>query len=346
MALAPIWKDYNVTLYSGYTYSAVDFEVRVNGWNGSVIYAGRAHRRPDAADITARINDICADYIAAVLPRLTGGYTFMGSAETFYVVAYPGGVATQVVSVTFWNDWSYDPEFDPLHMDLAYPINGIVDPRQLLFYSVLPGANSVTATIHYHDGTSEQVVLPIYGSGDFSRDFSPDFSIAVAGASGTAVLDLSQYTGHGGAARVVIGGTTYTVADRCRTYCVYYVNAYGGWDQLVLDGQAARRDDLVRYTMAQDYDNTQAAARGRKDYAIEVTPAWDLRTGLLSDDASLRMDNLINSTEVYLCELATGRFQPVLLTDTSADRKTYKSNGARPNAYTVNAQLAQERFRR
>ena len=346
MALAPIWRDYTVTLDVGTSRTYIDFEIRTGGWSGTTIYAGRAHQRPGVTPIKARINDICADYIAAVLPRLVGEFTYMGNAETFYVVTIVGGTTTQVDSVTFYNNWSYDPDFDPATMDLADPVNGLVDPRQLLFFSVLPGLTSVNATLTYKDGTVSVVSIPIYGSGDCSADFSPDFNIADSGASGTAVLDLTDYTGHGGLATVQMGHTTYTVVDRCRTFALYYVNALGGWDQLVLDGNTTARDDLVRYTMAMDYDNSQLAARGRKDYAIEVTPAWELRTGLLADEQSLRMDNLINSTEVYLCDLATGRFYPILLTDTAAERKTYKGQGARMFNYTVNAKLAQERFRR
>lgn len=345
MALAPIWKDYHVTLdNSNVDYK--DYAVRLSSASGIILFAGRAYRRPGESGVRVRINDICADYIAATLPRQAGGDTVLQAAATFVVTS--GSVTKD--TVTFYNDWSYDPDFNPAQNDLADPVNALVDPRQLIFYSVLPGTSTVTAVIHYGNGTTQSVSLTIYSSGDFSNDFNNDFNIAASGAGGTAILDLGDYAAtaaqRGGFVKVVIGPTTYAVAQRCRDYAAYYVNAYGGWDSLVLDGTATLRDDLARYTMQKDYDNANGAARGRKDYAIEVTPAWVLRTGILDDAQSLRMAHLLNSPEVYLCELASGRFTPVLLTDTVTDRKTYKGNGRQLNTYTFNASLAQQRFRR
>ena len=56
--------------------------------------------------------------------------------------------------------------------------------------------------------------------------------------------------------------------------------------------------------------------------------------------------HLLNSPEVYLCELSTRKFTPVLLTDMQYDRKTFKGNGRQVNMYSFNAALAQQRFRR
>ena len=77
-----------------------------------------------------------------------------------------------------------------------------------------------------------------------------------------------------------------------------------------------------------------------------MAPAWTLRTGILTDGQSARMHHLLNSPQVYLCDLDEGRFFPVVLTDDTHDRQSYKGNGRRPNQYNFNAQLAQERFRR
>lgn len=338
MPIAPIWKDRRVTLAASGEYA--DFEIHLDGASGTLIYSGRAHPRPGETSITARINDICADYIAAVLPALEQGMTRMQCAMTFVTVV--GGTA--VDTVTFYNDWSYDSSFTP--GDLAHPVNYEVDPRQWLFFTVLPGTSTLAAELLFRDGTTTTVPLTIYASGDFNGDFNNDFNIAAAGTGGTAVLDLSTYQDHGGLISVTISQTTYRVARKCRDYALFYVNAYGGWDSLVLDGHASLRDDLEHYTMQMDYDNSEASARGRKDYAIEVTPAWTLRTGILDDVQSLRMHNPLNSPEAYLCELSSGRFFPVLLTDTVTDRKTYKGNGRQMNTYTFNASLAQQRYRR
>ena len=157
------------------------------------------------------------------------------------------------------------------------------------------------------------------------------------------MLDLSPFSG---LASVTVEGVTYQVLqDACQRFAAYYVNAYGGWDSLLLEGKETRRDELTRHTYRHDYDNADPAARGTKDYAIEVSPAWTLNTGLLTDDESSRMHHLLNSTEVYLCELATGRLFPVVLTDTETPHRRY-ADERRPVQYAFNATLARERFRR
>ena len=108
----------------------------------------------------------------------------------------------------------------------------------------------------------------------------------------------------------------------------------------------SRREAVARKTSKPDYDNSLPAARGTRNYLAEITPTWTLNTGILSDDESSRMPHLLNSVEVYLCELGTGRMHPVVLTDTEHALQTFKSNGRRVNEYTFTAQLAPERIRR
>lgn len=314
MALAPIWKDRIVTLAAGA--DSADFEIRLNSDSGDLIYAGRAYRRPGAADVTARINDVCADYLDTLHPR-----SFAPAVLAVTFVTVVGGSA--VDTVTFFDDWSYDPDFDPAADPLADPINGELDPRQTLYFGVLSGA-TINATVTLDDGTTSTETLTV--------------------TDGVASLDLS---GFAGPVFVVIGGVNYTVRrEDCARYAAVYLNAHGGWDSLLLDGYDTRRDSLTRHTSQTEYDNADPTARGRRDYAIEVTPGWTLRTRLLTDEQSARMHNLLNSPDIYLLDLSSGDCIPIVLTDAEYDRQSFRGNGRRPNQYTFNAQLAQERFRR
>lgn len=340
MAFAPIWKDYAVTLDTGVSYA--DFEIRVGDDTGPLIYSGRAYTRPGETDPTARINDICAGYIAGTFPNLGTRFTPMQVSETFSVVV--GG--SEVDNVTFVNDWSYDDSKAWTAGDvLSDPVNGELDPRQVLFFSVLSGQTSVNVTIYFTDGTSAVVAVPVAFSADFNDDFNGDFAQQDdPSRSGTAILDLSAFSG---VDRVAFLGITMKVRQQgCARYCAAYVNAFGGWDTLILDGYTTRQDALVRHTIDVEHDNGDLAARGRKDYAIEVTPSWTLRTGFLTDAQSLRMRHLLNSTEVYLQDLMTGEWRPVVIADTETPVQSFKGNGRQRNEYTFNAQLAQERFRR
>lgn len=339
MALAPIWKDRAVTLDTA-TYA--DYEIRTGDSSGPVIYQGRAYARPGEADVVARINDICAPFLGAGLPDFGSRFTPMQVSETF--VTLVGG--SVVDTITFYNDWSYDAGFTAdVNEPLSDPIIAELDPRQWLVFSVLSGAQAVSVVLTFADGTTATISVPVAFSADFNDDFNGDYATEDdPGRSGTAVLDLSQFSD---VVSVEFMGVTLPVRQTaCAKFAVYYTNAYGGWDSLLLDGQDALTDNLTRHTIKRDYDNTDLDGRGIKDYALEISPEWTLRTGILTDEQSWKMAHLLNSVEVYLCDLGSGAFRPVVLTDTSAARQTYASNGRRPNQYTFTARLAQERIRR
>lgn len=324
----PIWKDKIVTLaQANYT----DFDIIADS---TTIYSGRAYLRPGATYTKVKVNNLCADYLAQALPA-SQGFTSFAVQKSFAVQV----AGSTIETIVFYNDWSYDDDFDPATMDLAHPINYLVDPRQYIIFSTLP-VQSLTATLTFEDSTTMQVVIPVAFTADFNDDFNADFSQQdVAASGGAAFLDISQYTG---LVSVQIGSTIYKVGDGCAKYALYYINAYGGWDSFILDGNEVRKDTIERSTILTDYDNT-TIDRGRKDYAIEYTPSWTFRTGYLSNDESGRMHHLLNSNEVYLCELATGTFYPICLTDGEYERKTFRGQMIQ---YEFNAVFAQERFRR
>lgn len=338
----PIWKDYPVTLGTG---DAYDYEIRLDDNSGDIIYFGRAHKRPGAASVVVKVNDICAAYLAERLPALNipAGFTSFAVAQTFCVRALVSGTWTTKATIDFYNDWSYDHGFNPATMPLSDPITGELDPRQHLIFSTLP-ASDITAVLTFEDGTTSTIVIPIASSADFNNDFNEDFAhIDTAAHGGAAVIDLSAFSG---IASVTIAGVTYKVrSEACPRYALYYVNAYGGWDSLLIDGNDRRIDTYDRHTIDMDYDNADPAARGRDDYAIEVTPNLELHTGYLTDEQSARMHHLLGSTHVYLYDLPTGVVRPLVLTNTECEFKRFRT-GHTLNAYTITAQVAQQFVRR
>ena len=338
----PIWKDKEVVLGSGASY---DFEIRLGSSSGAAIYAGTAYKRPGATNTVVRINDVCADWLAAGLPALAPvGFTALDLAAKFSVCAYISGSWTEKELVEFYNDWSYDRLFDVSADPLSCPIMAELDPRQTILVSVINAA-SVTFTLTYLDGTTSTVVVSIAHSADFNDDFNDDFSdLGTGSTSGAAVLDLSQFTD---LAQVSANGVTWEVRDNtCARYAVYYTNAYGGWDSLILDGIARTSDALTRHTAMREYNNADSDRRSWMDFAVEVERNWELNTGILTDDQSELMHHLLNSTNVFLYDFFLGEITPVVLTDVGAQRKTYKGNGRQVIQYTFNAKEAQTQVRR
>ena len=343
--MTPIWRDYIVNLDDG---TDPDFAGQdginyiVCGLDGSPLYySGRAVRRP-TGEITVTLNDICRPYLSAPVPQLADGAFTAYVLPTFRLDRYTdaGAIEEDYDDVDFLPDWSYDYDRDYSAALLSAPINGRVDPRQMLPVTVAR-QSQVDFLLAYADGTTETVSVPA-APADFSADFSADFFVAPA-KTGTAVLDLSTRPG---LASVTVLGQTYGVVQPCHGYALMYRNAHGGWDTFLLEGSVVPADGYDRMTMTRTADNVDRAARARHNYLTEVTRRWTMRTGWLRDAEVERMHHLTGSTDVYLYDLAQGTVVPVVLTASEAVYDTFRTNGRRPVYYELTADLAQGRERR
>lgn len=325
--VTPIWKDYYVIL--GDVSSA---EYSITLVDGTIIFSGKAYRRPGMTSLKVKINDICADYLEqlCIEESANDGFAKNTLAVTFKVVKGSSVMA----EVTFVNDWSYDltKEDDGV---LSSPINGVFDVRMPLLYSI---SEAATINIDAQDTAA-----------DFNIDFSKDFSIGddrawqvVAGSAGTLTLrDVFAEKGD-----VTINGKVYHGVSSCATHALYYVNAFGGWDFLLLDGRVVETDNYVRKEASMEYDNREISARGSRNYVNEVSKTFFAQTGWLFGDQGKKMHHLLGSTMVYLYDIEKDKMLPVVLSDTLCKYKTYKSEGGRLVNYTLNLRLAQNRVRR
>ncbi len=334
----PIWKDYIANIGSG---DSTQYRIQVEG---TTIYEGVAYKRPNDTQTRIKINDICADYLLNTLPNLSqASFDEITLPVEFTIQVYIMLSWETIGTISFYNDWSYDPSFDVETMGLAHPINGKVSANGWLIYTAYD-SSSVSAVLTFKDGTSQTLVIPIAKSNDFNDDFNVDFSRATAMAgSGSATIDLSQW---GDLAKVKIGNTTYKVDDSCHRYTLHYLNAFGGWDSLLIEGNHKEEDTITRTTQDVEYDNTSLMNRGTKVIANDILKTYTLTTGWLSDEESERMHHLVNSTNIYLEDTLEKRFYPVVAADNNLVHKTYKNNGGRLVNYEVRVTLAQSRTRR
>lgn len=312
---ASIWKDYEVSFGN---IAETDYTIEIPGTG--TIFAGHAVRRPDQAQLTVRINDVCADYLLHTIPATASAVSTPEASAVTFTVKDGGG--TTVDSVQFVADWSHDYDHTP--SALADPVNGRVSAAQALIFSVL--------------GTSGQTVVLDYGGS------TQNVTVSASGGPVQVVsLPLSSYVG---LEAVTAAGKTYKVVPACHRFALVYVNAFGGWDTLLMEGRCSETDGYDRHTMRQRYDNAVRSARGTVEYANEVTRRWTLRTGWLTDAQSFRMHHVLGSTHVYLYDIEAGVLVPVVITDQACDYKTYKGNGGRLTQYAITAELAQDITRR
>lgn len=318
MAAIPIWKDKVIDLGG----ASVEFRITIGG---NTIYSGKAMARPGEANAKVRINDICADYLVNALPAITDRTFTSFALPSFVVQKKSGGSWSTIDTITFYNDWSYDYGFTG--DVLSFPINGKVTKDMFILHS----KKNITAT---------QSATYVKGNGTSS---ARTCSVSPTPNDGTCVYDAGAVSD---VVRINIGLTKYIVVDDCYRHALYYVNAYGGWDHLLVEGTDLEADSLERHIREQEYDNGNISNRGRVNYVNEVTKSWTLNTGLLTDDQASRMHHLINSPLVFLCEIASTTFIPVVITDTTCEYKTYKNQGNRMFNYQLSIELAQNRIRR
>lgn len=315
----PIWKDKIVDLNT----ASAQFRI-YDSANSVSLYDGVAKAKPGESTAKVRINDICADYLENALPTLTDRAFSALPVKTFAVQKKSGSSWTSVESVTFYDDWSYDYGTSP--SDLSCPINGRVDDRMFILFSGLDMA-SLSASYHKRTGTSSSrsVTLPS----------NPSSGTGAFKANAVSNVD-----------RITIKSRTYHLVGTCHRYALYYVNAYGGWDQYLIEGNDMEEDEVTRHVREIEYDNTNLVNRGKDNYVNEVTKSLTLHSGLLTDDQASRMHHLLNSPLVYLCEISSGNMIPVIMKTNTCEYKTYSNQGNKMFDYTFQVEIAQNRIRR
>lgn len=341
--LRPIWKDYFVSFGNE---DVVDYNIGyMSGDEFVEVYSGRAFKKPTSDSLDIKINDICHDFIKHTLPILSqeeyDSITLPVKFQVNRVHSY-GGVEL-VDEVEFTNDWSYDYGFDyATRESLSSPINGHIDSRQWLFWTNL-NKEDVTAMVTLKTGETFPIIVDVSGSADFNEDFNNDFAKSLRSTGlRTISLNLSEWD----VAKVVINDVEYHSVNGCPRYCLYYINAYGGWDSFLIEGSAKEVDNLTRETFSRICDNRNSSNREKVNHLTEITKRITLNTSWLSDAQSLRMHNLLNSTDVYLHDLDNGLLHPVVLVNGSTEYKTYKTNGGKLVNYSFEVEFANKRVRR
>ena len=338
----PIWKDYYVDFGEE---DVVDYNIGYQP--GDIyydVYNGRAWKRPSDNTIRVKINDICHNFVRHTLPLLSQEeYSAMKLPVTFYIHKLVDGNWEEVDRVEFVPDWSYDYKFDyASRSGLSVPINGHIDNRQWLFWTNL-NEEQVIAMVTLKSGDSFQIVADLSGSADFGNDFNNDFARSLRSTGlHTISINLSGWD----IDKVVIKNDVYKTASGCPRYCLYYLNAYGGWDSFLIEGSAKESDSLTRQTLSRKVDNTNPSNREKVNYMTEIVKRYTLNTSWLSDDESRRMHNLLNSTDVYMHDLDNGQIVPVVLTNSTTEYKTFRNTGGKLVSYSIEVELANKRVRR
>lgn len=330
--IAPIWKDY---IWSEETLD--DFIEYHLDDGGTTIYAGKAYKYPDADRVEFLLNSVTENY-------LSNGISFPTTLSTSIMPNYLKNF-TLVTStgnekpIIFFNDWSYKDTDLTSGYFLSDPITGLIDPRQYVMTSwLLPTGEGIVNRFYYKDGiqTATDVTLK---SGINGYTFVENITNLQLGCGDYIIMEF------------VVSGTIsqkqikYTIDNTGKDYVLYYVNAAGGWDSLLIEGNVKKTDEFESesYIKRVLRPSTEFA---RNKYLNTITSSWTLYTGYLNDEQASKMYNLLESTQVYLHNLKDNTITPVLITDTSCEYKTYTNQGKNKFYYTINVESSQDNYRK
>ena len=313
----PIWKDKWINLG---TDDVIPYTLQ-RGIEG-VIYEGVAVKRPFEENNRININDIVSKYLRQSFPAEQ--YETFNPVKLYTEIDVAvTGQPTQQLEYRY--DWSYDDTYNPYDYNeiLCAPINGRLSPHQDFIFSML-GQNflelpSITLTEIDAQGVETSQTI--------NNDPNKNYRLAITPGTKTIKLDDKF---------------TFQVTDGCEGYCLYYVNEYGGWDSLLLDGMGIRTDEYKRFSHKREYDNAVATNTGVVTYLNEITRKWELHTGYLTNGEGSRMHHLLSSPLVYLQDFTTDKILPVLITDEECRYKDYHNNGGQLVEYTINVEIARD----
>lgn len=328
--MIPIWKD--TTLVAGPSGKPYWTRIRKDSATGEVIFTGRTSEYDDAV----RMNGVCADYLKTGLPMIDEADEFTAREPVTFVLqsSANGSAWVDKGSVEFYPNWSYDWEFTETARALTMGPSREVTLGQYLMVTAIwpdgaPASTALTLKGTRKDGTAYTYAIPV-----------PEGS-----KMGTGVFTLSQFASVGDVLEVA--GLTFRVTDACTRHVLYWFNDYGGWEQMLVRNGAPQADEVTRNTVQTGKKNTAGwfgTTRAIREYANATVRKMTLGTGWLSDEGSLQMRGLFNSTEILLfdtqAESEEARFIPVVLTGESMEYKTFMSNGGNLVRYDFEAQVA------
>lgn len=328
--IVPIWKDEFFLINNATaTYSLV------NDRTGDVIYRGKAVKYPDKEYIEINISPLVRGYVSSSVSNFT-------DSGRYNVQSYSVPINLMIDDVMkanyiYINDWSYDKT--PNNFMISDPIRKLCDNRQWFLYSYyrrIPDTSTTAANAGYfiyhnggqtsssfHISDSSQTLLKI----KLTRYENPT-RIRVSANNPTGYQQTNEFK----------------VIDSCYEYCLYYVNAYGGWDSLLIQGNTLKSDNITSSYYMKNFNNNTIQFEKVK-YNNVMTTKYQLYTDWFNDDEQSRLHHLLESTEVYLHNLVTDEILPVVITNNTCDWKTFSNNGKKKWYNTINVEVSQQRIR-
>lgn len=334
----PIWKD---VYYTKYNTPILDYTIYNE--DNIPIYKGKSIATPDSNDVTFNINKVCSNYLSSSLSEdISNRIEYINDYAKFFTIKEKNdSVAGEkpIAQYRFYNNYLYDVEkggifiSEPIRQkNNGYATTVDIDRRQYM----------VISAYYKGDGSKEISVIETTAIGG-----SKIKSIAIDNTSqmvrfyrDSSLKNVSYYTKN-----TEDKSFNFNIVNTCYDYCLYYVNAYGGWDSLLIDANVKKVDKIESKYYNRAFNNTTTQFE-KKKFTNVITPQYTLHTGWFNDDEQSRLYHLLESTEVYLHNLITDEILPVNITNNTCEYKTFTNNGRKKFNNTINVEVAQTRIRK
>lgn len=323
----PIWKDTNasyVTLADSQT-----FTISVDG---KTIYNGRLVRKPGEVGLTTYVNRLVKDYLSAKIDFVKGE---MIHTQDNYIREFTISPATTagVSAYKFYCDYGYEEGgvADNTLSVISRPLHNVVDSRQILFCTFADLAVNAYHRVQVKIRETDTLIA------QSSSALCQTFTCRLDRYAGKTLDIFDDMAGE------VLA--SYEVRNTCAEYCLYYLNAHGGYDHLLINGTTLRSDNIKRTEITRVVDNT-TLKHGRSDVHTEITRTWRLNTGHLTDAQWAKTHHLLGSTHVFLHNLDTDEIVPVVIKANKADFNTYRNKGRRMSQLSIDVEESTKRERR
>lgn len=310
--LWPVWKDTETVV----TASSAAMEI---SRESETVFDETVYAYPDDNSMEINVNRYVESLVEcpSLDSILSGSTSFSQSylpARFVYTIS-PGAAG----SYSFYDDWSYDSDFDPNSTPYQYfskPITKRYAIGQYLMYTYKNNTASAISGLAriLKDGTNMvQVTIPSYS-----------FMTVGYKVDECATWGAGSYS-----------WTENVDAD----YAIYYLNPYTGWDTFPLEGRGVPSYSYERYSVINP-------RRNKYDYKIGKEQRYTLHTGLLKDSESLLMDYLTSSPRLYLHDLVNDVVVPVRMDNSEIQKKTFKNQDRTFPSYQFQVVECQQRIRR
>ena len=327
--LHPIWSNTIARIET--TLNSVQYHIT---HSGNTIYSGKAYVMPNTNYVEIDITKICASYLSSSLEGKLdnpANYSALNSVKSFNLYVN-GNIEGAFV---FYNNYTYkaNPDYyttigGDTMLITSDPIRKEFDSRQYIVYSFFNALTSSSFGFRTYFNITGKYQQPeeVYAS--------------LVGRTGYVTTMKAPE----GAESVEILNEEIPIKKTCCKYCLYYQNALGGWDSLLIYGNDKRTDKITGYNYIKAIDNNTKNF-GTKKYLNTINSSYKLYTDWLTDDEASRMYHLLESTEVYLHNLEDDTIIPVNITNSNCEFKTFTNNGKKKFNYEINVELAQTRIR-